>query len=146
MRMNGLSKSSPKPHRSKAFFYSLFLQRVQYIFNIEAGYETSSGPKPRRSETFFYSLLLLCVQYVFNMETESVTRRLNPSRFSSINTCGRHANKNSSHQPANAYRFSPPSLLHHQNYFIPIADVHLQPGEQVFETVVLSDPTLRDGE
>jgi hypothetical protein len=49
-------------------------------------------------------------------------------------------------RPTNASWFSPPPLLCCQGYLILIIDVHLQPGEQVSRTVVLSDPTLEEGE
>jgi hypothetical protein len=37
-------------------------------------------------------------------------------------------------------------LLRRQDFFILFIDVHLQLGEQVFETVVLSNPAPREGE
>ena len=92
-----------------------------------------SGPEPRRPAASFCSLFLLRVQYVFNMETESVTGRPNPT-----------ANHISSHEPTNTSRFSPPPLLRRRDFFIPIVDVHLRPGEH--GTVVLSDPAPGEGE
>jgi hypothetical protein len=40
----------------------------------------------------------------------------------------------------------PPLLLRHQGYFIMFVDVHLQSGEKVFRTVVLSYPAPGEGE
>jgi hypothetical protein len=40
----------------------------------------------------------------------------------------------------------PHPLLRRQDYFIPFVDVYLQPGEQVFGTIVLSDPAPGEGE
>jgi hypothetical protein len=40
----------------------------------------------------------------------------------------------------------PPPLLRYQGYFISFIDVHLQLGEQVFRTIVLSDPAPGEGE
>jgi hypothetical protein len=57
-----------------------------------------------------------------------------------------HTYHNSSHEPVNTSRFSPPLLLPHQEFFIAIIDVHLRPGEYVSETIVLSDPASREGE
>jgi hypothetical protein len=37
-------------------------------------------------------------------------------------------------------------MLHYQGYFIPFIDVHLLSGEQVSETIVLSDPASGEGE
>jgi hypothetical protein len=53
--------------------------------------------------------------------------------------------RNSSHEPTNISRFSFPLLLCRQCYFILILDVHLWPGKQAYETVVLSDPTPGEG-
>jgi hypothetical protein len=39
----------------------------------------------------------------------------------------------------------PPSLLHRQGYFILFINVHLRPGEQISETIVLNDPAPREG-
>jgi hypothetical protein len=41
---------------------------------------------------------------------------------------------------------SSPPLLRRQAYFIPFIDMHLQSGEQVSETIVLTDPAPGDGE
>jgi hypothetical protein len=38
---------------------------------------------------------------------------LNPKQVFSINTSSSHKNKNSSHEPTNVFRYSPPPLLHH---------------------------------
>jgi hypothetical protein len=116
-----------------------------------------SGSNPCRNAASFCSLFLLHVQCVL-IERPSWLE-LNPSRFSSTNTCDCHITSNSIHEPTNAPRFSPPSLLCHQDYFIPIIGVHLRPGEQVsgphvhlrpskqvFETVVFSDLAPRQGE
>jgi hypothetical protein len=92
---------------------------------------SKSRPKPCRHATPFCSLFLLHVHCVFNMKTGLVTRRHNPRRFSSINMYDCRTNKNSSYEPTNASRFLPPPLLHHQDFFTPIVDVHLRPGEQV---------------
>jgi hypothetical protein len=68
-------------------------------------------------------------------------RRCNPRQVFPINTCDRHKTSNNEQtQVINTSRFLPPPLLRHQVYFIPIAGVHMQLGEQVFEIVVLSDP------
>jgi hypothetical protein len=40
----------------------------------------------------------------------------------------------------------PPLLLRRQGYFIQFVDVHPRSGEQVFETVILSDPAMGEGE
>jgi hypothetical protein len=103
-------------------------------------------PKLIQAHNFLLHFIFVCVQCIFNRDTESVTVRLNPRRFFSINTCGRHTNHNSSHEPTNASRFSPPLLLCHQDFFIPIVDVQLRPEEQVFRTIVLSNHALRKGE
>jgi hypothetical protein len=51
-----------------------------------------------------------------------------------------------SHEPPNKSRFSPPPLLRRQGYFISFIDMHLQLGEQVFGTIVLSDAAPGDDE
>jgi hypothetical protein len=64
-----------------------------------------------------------------------------------INTCGCHGSSNTEQPRAtNASRSSPHPLLRRYDFFIPFADVHLRSGEQVSETVVLSDPVLGEGE
>jgi hypothetical protein len=45
-----------------------------------------------------------------------------------------------------ASRFLPPPLLRCQVYFITFVDVHPRSGEQVFETIVLSDPAPGEDE
>jgi hypothetical protein len=71
----------------------------------------------------------------------------NPRRVSSINMFGHHETYNHElPQATNASRFLPPPLLRRQGYFILFIDVHLQPGEQVSGTIVLSEPALGEGE
>jgi hypothetical protein len=73
--------------------------------------------------------------------------RYNTSQVFPINTCGCHRTNNNE-QPRATYesRFSPPLLLRRQGYFIQFIDVHPRLGEQVFETVILSDPAMGEGE
>jgi hypothetical protein len=64
-----------------------------------------------------------------------------------INTCGWHKTSNNEHPRAiYASKFSPPPLLHHQDYFIMFDDVHLQLGKQISGTVILSDPAPGEDE
>jgi hypothetical protein len=74
-------------------------------------------------------------------------RRCNHRWVFPINTCGPHGSStNEQPRATSASRFSPPLLVRHQCYFILFVDAHLQSGEQVSITVVLSDPALGEGE
>jgi hypothetical protein len=73
-------------------------------------------------------------------------RRCNPSRIFTINTYGRHGTSNNEQpQVTNAYSFLPPPPLLCQVYFILFIDVHLRQGEQISETVFLSNPIMGEG-
>jgi hypothetical protein len=62
----------------------------------------------------------------------------NPRRVFPINTCGCHETSNNKQQWATyASRFLPP--LRCQGYFILFIDVHPWSGEQVSETIIISD-------
>jgi hypothetical protein len=64
----------------------------------------------------------------------------NPSQVLPIYTCGRHENSNIENT-----KVSPLLLLRRQGYFILFVDVHLQSGEQVSRTIILSDPAPKEG-
>jgi hypothetical protein len=71
---------------------------------------------------------------------------INPMRFFFINTYDRHAKQTEQKPTIIPRASSPPPLLRHQVYFIPITGVHLRLGEQVSRTVIFSDPAPEEGE
>jgi hypothetical protein len=62
------------------------------------------------AQTLASTQLSFIVYFCF-VSNAFLIERSSPKKFSSINTCGRHATRNSSHYPKNASRFLSPLLM-----------------------------------